>query len=240
MAGPAIRTLFFDAVGTLFGLRQEPGMTYAEFARHHGIDVDTAAAAAGFRRTWRSVSPPSYEGIPDAIEAREAVDRRWWSEVVRESLRLAGASPEEEAYAACFDEIFAYYGTAAPWRAFSETKEVLARLQNHYRLVVLSNFDHRLLNVMDGLGLTPLIHEILYSAALGASKPSVQVFEQALKAVGAEASQTLHIGDDLETDGAGAIAAGLRFFHVQRPEIDLRALEIHLRTLEHSPLQALK
>jgi putative hydrolase of the HAD superfamily len=156
------------------------------------------------------------------------LERRWWKAIVRESLRLADAAPEESQFQACFEDIFTYYGTVEPWYVYPDTLKVLPRLRADYNLVVLSNFDGRLLKVMDALELTPLVHHILYSSSLGACKPSPEAFDRALKAANAKRGQTLHIGDDPDTDAKGAAAAGLQFFHLKRPETDLHALEKHL------------
>lgn len=226
-------TLFLDAVGTLFGLRETPGQLYARFAQQHGIAVDAAELARHFGPTWKGAAPPDYAAAPDP-GTREAVDRAWWRAIVRKTFHATGASPPTETFQACFDEIFDHYGSATPWRIFPDTLAVLPRLRDlGYQLVVLSNFDQRLVQVMKLLELRPLVDEILYSSALGACKPAPEAFTRALQQVGSQPESTLHIGDDLETDGAGAAAAGLRFFHIQRPAINLHDLESHLR---ESPL----
>ncbi len=233
----AIRTLFLDAVGTLFGLRQTPGQTYADFAQRHGIHVDPEKAAAAFLQSWKTASPPVYtveDGRAEEAppESRERVDRLWWLAIVRNCLEAAAIDddvPEDSAVERCFDEIFAHYGTAQPWRVYSDTVEVLPRLRRGgFRLVVLSNFDARLNAVMDSLGLTPLVDQILYSSALGACKPSPVAFERALNAANTTPAEALHVGDDPKTDGQGAAAAGLPFFHLERPGNDLHSLAQHL------------
>lgn len=222
-------TLFLDAVGTLIGLKERPGQLYARFAEKHGIAVEAAELARHFGPAWKGAAPPDYTHAK-CLEAREAVDRAWWSTIVRETFHAAGATPTAETFQACFDEIFAHYGTAAPWTIFPDTLAVLPRLRiQGYQLVVLSNFDQRLLQVMDLLELSPLVDEILYSSSLGACKPAPEAFTRALKHTGSQSETTLHVGDDPNTDGLGAAAAGLRFFHIQRPEIDLQDLESHLR-----------
>lgn len=224
-------TLFLDAVGTLFGLREPPGHLYARVAQHHSIQADPDALGKHFGPAWKGADPPDYASAPDAA-AREAIDKAWWRSIVYETFRVSEASPLDATFGACFEEIFSIYGTAEPWQVFPDTSAALSRLrQQGYRLIVLSNFDQRLETVMEVLGLRDYVDQVLYSSSLGACKPSPEAFSRALDQSGSLPETTLHIGDDLDTDGKGAAAAGLRFFHLQRPEIDLRALESHLREL---------
>ena len=221
-------TLFLDAVGTLFGLRESPGHLYSRVAKHHGIQVHPDDLAKHFGAIWKGAAPPDYGAAPDAA-AREAIDQAWWRSIVHKTFRVSEASPLDTTFEAGFDEIFGIYGTVAPWKVYPDTLEVLPRLREQgHRLVVLSNFDQRLETVMDALGLRHLVDQILYSSSLGACKPSPEAFSRALAKSGSTRETTLHIGDDLDTDGRGAAAAGLPFFHLRRPEIDLKDLESHL------------
>jgi putative hydrolase of the HAD superfamily len=235
-------TLFLDAVGTLFGLRQSPGATYAAFARRHGMALDAEKVSQAFGHQWRTLGPPQYPAAAaENPEARETIDRQWWRQLVRHCFTEAaseGAEVDLEShFERCFDDLFAHYGTAEPWIVYPETAPVLSQWREEGRqLVVLSNFDRRLRDVMDRLGLTQAVDLICYSSALGASKPSPLAFKRALAQSGATAERTLHIGDDEEKDAHGARAAGLRCFHLQRPDEDLQDAAKHLRTLESAAL----
>ena len=222
-----IRTLLLDAVGTLLRLREAPGLTYARFAKRQGLSAEPERVAAGFRQVWRTAGHPSYETAPNP-EAREAVDRSWWRAIVGESLRLGGVDPSTSRFQACFDEIFAHFGTASPWQVYADAREVLPQLRGRFKVLVFSNFDRRLLQVMHELELSSLVDEVLFSSGLGACKPSALAFQRALQSAEARAPQTLHIGDDLETDGRGALGAGLRFYHIQRPRTDFHTLSAWL------------
>ena len=223
-------TLFLDAVGTLFGLREPPGHLYARVAQRHGIQVDSADLARHFGPIWKGADPPDY-GVASGAAAREAIDQAWWRSVVLDTFRVSKATSLDSSFEACFEEIFALYGTAAPWQVYPDTSAALSRLrQRGHRLIVLSNFDQRLEAVMEALGLSDHVDQILYSSSLGACKPSPEAFSRALARSESEPETTLHIGDDLDTDGRGAAAAGLQFFHLRRPEVDLWNLESHLHS----------
>jgi putative hydrolase of the HAD superfamily len=84
------------------------------------------------------------------------------------------------------------------------------------RLVVASNWDCSLHEVVDRAGLAELVDAIVTSAETGARKPDPALFEAALAAAGCEAGEAIHAGDSLENDVAGASAAGVRAVLVDR------------------------
>ncbi len=76
-------------------------------------------------------------------------------------------------------------------------------------LVVVSNWDVSLHDVLQRLGLRPLLDGVLTSAEAGVRKPSARIFERALAMAGVGAGEAIHIGDSVEEDVAGARAAGI-------------------------------
>jgi putative hydrolase of the HAD superfamily len=84
------------------------------------------------------------------------------------------------------------------------------------RLVVVSNWDVSLHDVLAQLGLDALLDGVLTSAELGVAKPDPAIFERALALAGVEAAEALHVGDDVDADVAGARAAGIAALLVAR------------------------
>jgi putative hydrolase of the HAD superfamily len=76
-------------------------------------------------------------------------------------------------------------------------------------LVVVSNWDVSLHDVLQRLRLAPLLDGVVSSAEAGARKPSPEIFERALALVGVSAEQAIHVGDSPDEDLAGARAAGI-------------------------------
>lgn len=62
---------------------------------------------------------------------------------------------------------------------------------------------------IDYHGLREHVDFVLVSEAVGSHKPDRVIFEEALSRAGVEASQTLFVGDNLDTDIAGAVGAGM-------------------------------
>ncbi len=63
-------------------------------------------------------------------------------------------------------------------------------------------------------GFEPLFDALVFSSEVGLRKPRPEIFQAALDMLGAEPGQTLHVGDSLEADVEGALAAGLGAMHV--------------------------
>jgi putative hydrolase of the HAD superfamily len=77
------------------------------------------------------------------------------------------------------------------------------------RLVVVSNWDVSLREVLSRVGLAGLLDDVITSAEVGARKPAREIFERAGPA-------RLHVGDSLDEDVAGARAAGIEPVLIRR------------------------
>ena len=106
---------------------------------------------------------------------------------------------------------------ALRFRAFGEVPDVLRALRTRgARLVVVSNWDASLPEVLQRTGLAELVDGAVASAVLGAAKPDPAIFAAGLALAGVPAARAVHAGDDLRADVAGARAAGLRAVLVAR------------------------
>jgi putative hydrolase of the HAD superfamily len=94
--------------------------------------------------------------------------------------------------------------------AFADARDALLGVRERgARIVVVSNWDVSVLEVLEQTGLAPLLDGAVSSAAIGAAKPSPVVFEHALSLAGAGAADAVHVGDSPSEDVAGAVAAGI-------------------------------
>lgn len=95
--------------------------------------------------------------------------------------------------------------------------ETLAALRAQgLRLGVVSNWDTRLPEVLDRLGLAPFFDALVYSSAVGAEKPDRRIFEAALRDLGVLSCEALHVGDGRLEDVEGAQAVGMQALHLTR------------------------
>jgi putative hydrolase of the HAD superfamily len=208
----AIRATTFDAAGTLMGIAEPVGETYARFAHDFGVSLSPRALDLGFREVFPSMPPMAFPGLNDT--ARVRAERAWWHELVARVVRQAGDVPRFDEY---FDALFAHYASGAAWRAYPEAHEALRSARGHgLRVAVVSNFDSRLPPILRDLGFESLLDTVVTSTGCGAAKPDVRIFHHALKTLGATANTALHVGDSVDADYHGASAAGMRALHLHR------------------------
>lgn len=222
MPPATIQATVFDAAGTLIHLRDPVGVGYSRVARRHGFDLDAEAAEIAFRRAWKSM--PRFGTTDSGRGGGDHAEKAWWRELVFQVLEIAAPDPPagSEAY---FEDLFVEYSKPELWRPFPEVVTTLENLSSRrLRLFVLSNFDSRLLPVLEGHGLLPYFEEIFYSGAIGHAKPSLEAFDHAMSRIGLPASSCLHVGDDPLADWQGARSAGLQVFELDREQVDLSNL----------------
>ncbi len=201
-----LRTIFFDAAGTLFEPRISVGESYARVAGKHGLTTTGAAVGAAFRRAFHESGGLAF-GPGHAPAELRRLEREWWREVVAKSFASLGGFADFDAY---FDELFAYFADPANWVADTNALPLLTKLRRDgYQLGVVSNFDYRLYHILEGLGLSEVFDSITISSEAGWAKPDPRIFEVALARHGVAANEALHVGDVPQLDAVGAHAAGI-------------------------------
>ena len=95
---------------------------------------------------------------------------------------------------------------------YPDVRPALATLGQSYTLIAVTNGNANL----NTIGLRDLFDDVVSAAMAGAAKPSRRIFDVAVRAGGAEAHETLHVGDHPEHDVDGARQAGLRSAWVNR------------------------
>jgi HAD superfamily hydrolase (TIGR01509 family) len=83
-------------------------------------------------------------------------------------------------------------------------------------VIVLSNWDVTLPEVLGRVGLGELVDGVVSSAAAGARKPDPAIFARALALAEVKPTQARHVGDSLEEDVAGGRAAGIAVLWLNR------------------------
>jgi len=207
-----IRAVFFDAAGTLIKPARRVGESYAAIAARHGKTVTPAQLLERFRICFDGAPPLAF---PDAAADQiEALERQWWKRLVAQVFEPWGGFAGFDDY---FDELFAYFARPEAWLLYPEVVETLAALkQRGLLLAVISNFDSRLLSILDGLHIGASFSEIFVSSMVGSAKPQPRIFDVALTRFGLAPEQALHIGDSETHDLQGAKNAGVRALIIDR------------------------
>ena len=218
MSLPRFKALSFDAADTLIYLPTGVGQPYAEVARSHGVGgaVTPADWEAAFRRAWKAI--PELGATADGGPFPDD-QRGWWADLVHlviKDLRLALSAEEEQAL---FGDLWNHFAKSGVWQVYPEVHRVLGQLQDEgIKLVIISNFDKRLLPVLEHERLSRYFDTVYLSSVHGADKPHPRMFERFLVDTGLSATPelALHIGDHPKADWAAARSAGLQVFELDR------------------------
>jgi HAD superfamily hydrolase (TIGR01549 family) len=97
---------------------------------------------------------------------------------------------------------------------YADVEPALVRLSRRFPLLALSNGNARL----DRVGLDRFFVGTVSAREIGVAKPDGRIFQHACSLLNLPASQVLHVGDDLDLDVAGALAAGLQAVWVRRSD----------------------
>jgi putative hydrolase of the HAD superfamily len=199
MALGGMRLVTLDALGTLVHLEDPYGRLAAEL----GIPRERARAALKAEMAYYREHHDIASDADGLARLRDAC-----TEVLREALG-GSALPHDELLAALL--------RALRFRPYPEVGGVLRSLRAAgATLVVVSNWDVSLHGVLEDTGLRGLLDAVLTSAEVGESKPGGAMFRAALELADAAPAESVHAGDSVEHDVAGALAAGMRAVLVDR------------------------
>ena len=109
------------------------------------------------------------------------------------------------------------------------TFEVLNYLKGKYKQHIITNGFKEVQGVkQDAAGLKSYFDVVVCSEEVGEKKPHPSVFKYALEKAGANASESVMIGDNLEVDALGAQKAGLRgiWFNPEQRLVQHSVIEI--------------
>ncbi len=213
--------VLFDAAGTLIELRKPVGETYARVAREHGVALPPDRLAllpdrleAAFRSAFKAAPAMVFPGV--LIEEICRLEKAWWRQVVSDTFRAADPDAKFPDFDGFFESLFDEMGRPQTWREVPGARSLLLRLRSlRWATAIVSNFDRRLPNILQGLGLAELFDAVVLCSDVGAAKPAAAIFHRALERLQIPASRAVVVGDDEELDIEGARAAGLRAIDVR-------------------------
>lgn len=227
-----VEAVCFDATGTLFVLRESVGTTYARHARAQGVGLPAWRLDDAFARVLRH-GPSLSEAVvalgPDASRgAREAAERDWWRDRVRQTFQATDSTVRFDDPTAFFEALFAEYGRAEAWQVRPGIPALLERLARRgLALGVVSHFDHRLSNLLEVLGLIDFFSLIEIPSRAGLAKPDPRVFAAAAARWGCALEALAYVGDDPPETLAAIAAHGIAVFDVRAfPDPDALAAAI--------------
>jgi HAD superfamily hydrolase (TIGR01549 family) len=213
----AIQAVFFDLGGTLLVMRRD--RIFRKVINEEGRDASVDqihSAYMGLEAWWLSTYSAASMTPEETVEAYRNLDERVFSTLFpavdrAEALRVSGLVrkrwPELE------KEI--------RLELYPDVKPALEALgRKGYSLGLISNAPADTDRVVKPLGLDRYMSTIVFSGAVGYTKPHPQIFRIAMKAAGAEPGESVHVGDIYEADVVGARNAGMRGVLIDRLGVD--------------------
>lgn len=201
--------LLIDGLGTLVSLAAPAPALRHELAIRFGVAVSEAEAGAGLGAEIAFYR--AHMGLGRDDESLRDLRHRC-AEVLRDALPRSKrlSAPDTAAVA---EALLA----SLRFEAYPDARGVLIRArQEGARIVVVSNWDVSLHEVLERVGLAPLVDGVVTSAAVGAAKPAPAIFAHALALAGVAPERAIHVGDSLDEDVRGAAACGIRPVFLRR------------------------
>jgi putative hydrolase of the HAD superfamily len=131
----------------------------------------------------------------------------------RRKAGLALAAREAGYDEAMAEAAFAIFYTARQQvTPFTDTLPALAQLRGAYTVGTLTNGNAD----VQRIGIGHLFHFTLSACDVGCGKPDPIIFREAARRAGVDPAAIVHVGDELDTDVAGARAIGMRTVWVNR------------------------
>jgi HAD superfamily hydrolase (TIGR01549 family) len=202
--------LLIDGMGTLVSLAAPAPALVAGLERRFGVTVTEADArhALGAEIAFYRAHMDSGRDADSLAQLRRRCAQVLFGALNQAHPGLAGVDDDARAEALLEALRFLPYDDA-------RAALVTARCQGA-RVIVVSNWDVSLLEVLERVGLAPLVDGVVTSAAVGARKPERAIFEHALRLAGVRAARARHVGDSLSEDVAGARACGIAALLLRR------------------------
>ncbi|OQY45930.1 MAG: hypothetical protein B6240_08040 [Desulfobacteraceae bacterium 4572_87] len=147
--------------------------------------------------------------VKQAREDGKETHNRFWISAALENFGYH-VSPDDPRIATAIEAYFsAFYDSCY---CVPGARTMLERLKDRYQLGLLSNFTHwpAALEIIDRLELEAFFEIRLISGKLGYRKPHGEVFEELIGRLGAPRDEIMYVGDDVDADVNGAIAAGIQ------------------------------
>ncbi|MGH2867504.1 MAG: HAD family hydrolase [Solirubrobacteraceae bacterium] len=201
------KALLIDAMGTLVALSPPAPRLSRELERRCGVSVSRSEAELALTAEIAYYRAHMQDGHdPPGVAAL----RRRCAETLRRALPAAAADLN-------LDVLTEVLLASLHFEPFPDARPALEQARSRgQQVIVLSNWDVTLPEVLARVGLREFVDGVVSSAAAGARKPDPAVFARALELAGVRPAQALHVGDSLEEDVAGGRASGIPVLWLNR------------------------
>lgn len=199
VACAALKTIVFDAVGTLIYPAVPVKQTYREHANRFGITLAPEQISQRFSAAYQSHGRKRYaawrvaEGT--ATVDYESIEQQRWRSIV------ADVFPELHPIEPLFSSLWKHYADPLNWRVYDDVEPTWNALRSRgLQIVIASNFDQRLLALQRHCRILSTCDRLFISSQLGFVKPQPDFYRALRDALGSQPGELLMVGDDWEND----------------------------------------
>lgn len=195
--------IFFDLDHTLWDFERNAEETKREMFENYHLKAKGIESYESFREKYIVINQALWALYrEDKIEKDELNFRRFYDTLILFGINDRNLSEE---MASAFIR-----GITSKTYLFPYTRELLDYLFAKYPLHIITNgFEEVQYGKLKNSGLGKYFTTIITSEAAGSKKPDSEIFRYALQEAGAEATESIMMGDDLEIDIAGARQMGI-------------------------------
>lgn len=211
--GPAVDGVLFDVDDTLVDSTGAFRAALADVAREY-LPALPADRHDEVLALWRADPNGHYRRYTRGELDYRAQRRARANEI---QAAFGGAQLDDAAFAA-WDEVFEE-GFVRAWAPHTDADDVVRRLLDAgVAVAALTNAAVGYQTAkLERVGLADRVRVVVGVDTLGVGKPDPRVFAEACRRLGTAPERTAYVGDELDVDALGAVAAGLVGVWVDRP-----------------------
>ena len=200
-----VRAVFFDLYGTLATFDPPREVIQANAAAQFGLDLTPAGVDRGYHLADQFMSRQN--AVAPVRHMSPAEQAEFFAKFEQLVLEGAGHVVDLDTAAAVWKKVRTQRYDLA---LFEDVIPSLGRIRDSGLVTgLISNVNSSGAALADSMGLTGHIDFAITSGDAGAEKPHSAIFRAALSSAGVGPEQAVHVGDQVESDIDGAMAAGI-------------------------------
>ncbi len=207
-----IKAVFFDLYHTLLGYDPPREELQAEALKDFGIEMNPESLL----RPLVVADEYIYGEHARASLGQRSKEEQMavWAQYERILLREAGIEADDQLIMGLLGKMRQF---GLKQVLFDDVLPTLNELKKQGLILgLISNVDQDITSLLDNLGLTALLQVVVTSQDAGFNKPSPEIFQEAVKRAGVQASEALYVGDQYQIDVVGANQAGMKGILIDR------------------------
>lgn len=227
---PKIKFIFLDVGDTLLSLKVPPGKIYLDVLRKHGVistSTDLENLKQIFSRVWMEMNRKPNPEWKDRYSLHPGGPDGWWIELIDTYINeITGGRGVVSLAEEIYKEIFNQFENPEIWKIESSFSEFLSVVrQRSLGIGIISNWDLRLRKLLQDKGLLQEFSPVLISAEFGYEKPSLKIFQEAMRISGCNPENLVYIGDKVELDYEPPKSMQWNAFILGDPGMEIARLE---------------